>query len=102
MWMTPRSAWRGMFSPFSATHALADVLGEIADSLEIVGDPQNADDLAQIDRHRLTRRDGLDCLLLDVALLRVEHGIGERPRVSPCARSHFDNASTASINCRSA
>jgi hypothetical protein len=39
-------------------HALADVLGEIADPLEVVGDPQRPDDLPQVDRHRLAARDG--------------------------------------------
>ena len=53
-------------------HALGDVLGEIADALEIVRDAQRADDLAQIDRHRLAPRDGEDRPLLDLALQRVD------------------------------
>ena len=42
-----------------------------------------ADDLAQIDRHRLAARDGQDRLLLDLALQRVDgrivgdHALGE-------------------------
>ena len=52
--------------------ALGDVLGEIADPLEIVGDAQRADDLAQVDRHRLAARDGEDRLFLDLALERVD------------------------------
>ena len=56
--------------------ALADVLGVIADPLEVVADAHGADDLAQVDRHRLPPRDGEDGLLLDFALHRVDRGIG--------------------------
>ena len=56
--------------------ALGDVLGEIADPLEIAGDPNGADDLAQVDRHRLPARDGQRRLLLDLALQHVEPRIG--------------------------
>ena len=59
-------------------HALGDVLGEIADALEIVGEPQRADDLAQIDRHRLAAGDGEDRLFLDLALQRIDVGVGLR------------------------
>src|SRR5262249_16070895 len=52
-------------------HALGDVLGEIADALEVVGEPQRRHDVAQIDRHGLTPRDGQDRLLLDLALQLV-------------------------------
>ena len=47
--------------------ALGDVLGEIADALQLVGDAQRGDDLAQIHRHGLAPRDGEDGLLLDLA-----------------------------------
>ena len=53
-----------------------DVLGEVADPLEVAGDADRADDLAQIDGHRLTPRDGEDRLLLDLALQRVEARVG--------------------------
>ena len=56
--------------------ALGDVLGEIADPLEIAGDANGADDLAQVDRHRLAARDRQDRLLLDLALQHVESRIG--------------------------
>ena len=56
--------------------ALGDVLGEIADPLEIAGDADRADDLAQVDRHRLAARDGHDRQILDLALQRVEARIG--------------------------
>ena len=59
-------------------HALGDVLGEIADALQIVGEPQRADDFAQIDRHRLAAGDGQHRLFLDLALQRVDIGIGLR------------------------
>ncbi len=52
-------------------HPLGDVLGEIADALEVVGDAHGGDDLAQVDRHRLAPCDGEDRLLLDLALQRV-------------------------------
>ncbi len=51
---------------------LGDVLGEIADALEIAGDADGARRFAQIDRHRLAARDGEDGALLDFALQRVE------------------------------
>ena len=51
---------------------LGDVLGEVADALEVVGDAQGADHFAQIDRHRLAARDGQDRLFLDFALQRVD------------------------------
>ena len=72
-------------------HALGDVLGEIADPFEIVGNAQRADDLAQIDRHRLAARNGEDHLFLDLALKRIDlrvagdHLLGEQ-RVAPIER----------------
>ena len=56
--------------------ALGDVLGEVADPLEIAGDADGADQLAQIDRHRLAPRDGHHREILDLALQRVEARIG--------------------------
>ena len=56
--------------------ALAHVLGEVADPLEIGGDPHGADDLAQVDRHRLAPRDGQHRALLDHALQAVDLDIG--------------------------
>ena len=53
-----------------------DVLGQVADPLEVAGDPDRADDLAQIDRHRLAPGDGENRLLLDLALQRVEARVG--------------------------
>ena len=55
---------------------LGDVLGQIADPLQIAGDADRADDFAQVDRHRLPAGDGQNRLLLDLALQRVEAGIG--------------------------
>ncbi len=59
-------------SPFERDHALGDVLGKIADTLQIVGEPQGAHDLAQVDRHRLATGDGEDRLFLDLALQCVD------------------------------
>ena len=56
--------------------ALADVLGEVADALELVGDPQDADDLPQIDGDRLAARDRLDRPFLDGALHVVDGRVG--------------------------
>ena len=56
--------------------ALGDVLGQIPDPLEIARDPNGADDLAQVVRHRLPARDRLRRLLLDLALKQVEPRIG--------------------------
>src|SRR5579863_9406419 len=55
--------------------ALADMLGMVADPLEIVADAHGADAFAQVDRHRLPSRDGEDGLFLDLALQRVDRGI---------------------------
>ena len=56
--------------------ALGDVLGQIPDPLEIARDPNGADDLAQVIRHRLPARDRQRRLLLDLALQKVEPRIG--------------------------
>ena len=83
MCSTPRISFGGGNSPFERDHALGDVLGEIADALEVVGDAQRADDLAQIDRHRLAARDGQHGLLLDLALQRVDRA--RRRAMTRCA-----------------
>ena len=56
--------------------ALGDVLGQIPDPLEIARDPNGANDLAQVIRHRLPARDRQRRLLLDLALQKVEPRIG--------------------------
>ena len=56
--------------------ALGDVLGEVAHPLKIAGDPNGADDLAQVDRHRLPASDRHDRLLLNLTLQQVEPWIG--------------------------
>ena len=76
MCSTPRMSLGGWNSPSQREHALGDVLGEIADPLQIVGDAQRADDLAQVDRHRLPARDGQHGLFLDLALQRVDRRVG--------------------------
>ena len=55
-------------SSLTARHALADVLGEIADPFEIVGDAHHRHQCAQIDRHRLAQRNGRDGFFLDLPL----------------------------------
>ena len=55
---------------------LAHVLGEVADPLQIGGDPHGADDLAQVDRHRLAPRDGQHRAFLDDVLQAVDFDIG--------------------------
>ena len=76
-------------------HALGDVLGEVADPLEVVGDPQRADDLAQVDRHRLAAGDGEHGLFLDLALQRVDGGSIATTR---CARSASRRASASTAS----
>ena len=55
--------------------ALADMLGMVADPLEVVADAHGADDLAQVDGHRLPPRDGEDGFFLDLALQGVDRRI---------------------------
>ena len=52
------------------------MLGVVADPLEIVAHAHGADDLAQIDGHRLAASDGQDRLFLDLVLHRVDGRIG--------------------------
>ncbi len=52
--------------------ALGDVLGEIADALEVGGDADRHHDLAQVARHRLALGDREDRALLDGELQRVD------------------------------
>ncbi len=82
--------------------ALADILGEIADTFQIGGDAQRADDLAQIDRHRLARGDGQHGALFDRALQLVDLGVGGDDALAPSATSRRISASTDSTICRSA
>ena len=76
MCSTPRISLLRMEVAGQRHHALGDVLGEIADALEVVGDAQRADDLAQVDRHRLAAGDGEHGLVLDLTLQRVDLGVG--------------------------
>ena len=80
MCSTPRMSLCGWKSPLQREHALADILGKVADALQVVGDAQRADDLAQVDRHRLAPRDGQHGLFLDLALQRVDRRIGADDR----------------------
>ena len=56
--------------------ALGDILGEIADPLEVAGDADGADQLPEVDRHGLASGDRHHGEILDLALQRVETGIG--------------------------
>ena len=51
---------------------LADVLGKVANPFQIIGDPHGADDLPQIDRHRLAARNREHAFFLDLVLQRVD------------------------------
>ncbi len=57
-------------------NALANMLGVIADPLQIIAHPHGADDLAQVDGHRLPARDCQDRFFLDLVLHRVDGRIG--------------------------
>ena len=56
--------------------ALRNVLGEVADPFEVAGDADGADQLAQIDGHRLTASNGHDRKILDLALHCIQAGVG--------------------------
>ena len=75
MCSTPRMSFCGEKSLVERDHPLADVLGMVADALEVVADAHGADDLAQIDRHRLAAGDGQNRLLLDLVLQGVDRRI---------------------------
>ena len=72
----PRISFSGWKSLSSAGDPLAHVLGEVADPLEIGGNPHGADDFAQVHRHRLAPCDGQYRALLDHALQAVDFGVG--------------------------
>ena len=73
---TPRISFCGCKIEIERDDPLADVLGVVADPLEIVAHAHGADDLAQIDRHRLPAGDGQDRFFLDLVLHRVDGRIG--------------------------
>ena len=57
-------------------NSLADILGEIAYALDLIGNPQDADNLPKVAGYRLTPRNDLDRSLLDVALHAIDRGVG--------------------------
>jgi hypothetical protein len=78
---------------FAVDHddALADILREVADPLQIVGDAQDPKNLPQIDGHRLAPRDCLDGLFFDSALdtincrVHINNPVGA-PAIPGCQR----------------
>ena len=66
---------RGVFT-IQVEHALADILGKVADPLDLVGNAQRTDHIAQVHRHRLAAGDGEDGALLDVALQGIDLRVG--------------------------
>ena len=54
---------------------LGDVLGEVADALEVAGHADRADHGAQILRHRLALGDQRDRAVVELALARVHDGV---------------------------
>jgi hypothetical protein len=56
-------------------HPLADVLGKIADTFEVVGDAQRPDDFPQVDCHGLAPGDRQHGLFLDLSLQRINIGV---------------------------
>jgi hypothetical protein len=81
--------------------ALADILGEVADPLQFVGDSQDANNLPQIDGHRLAPRDRLDGFFFDSTL---DSSIVASASMTRWARppSRVVSASMASAICLSA
>ena len=55
---------------------LADILRQIADAFEIVGDPQHRDQRPQVDGHRLPQRNGRDGFFFDLPLQRIDRRVG--------------------------
>ena len=62
----------GGLRPRRRQRALGDVLGEVADALQIAGDLQHRHDVAQVVGHGLAPGDHQDGLLLQVALEQVD------------------------------
>ena len=58
--------------PGDLGRALGDIFREVANPLDIGGNADRADDLAQVDRQRLPRGDGAHGVILDRSLQRVE------------------------------
>ena len=52
-----------------------DVLGQVADPFEVIGRPQDGNDIAGVDGHRLTSGNGDHRLVFDRALERIHIGI---------------------------
>jgi hypothetical protein len=53
-------------------HFLCDLLGVIADVLEILSNPEGANEVSQVDRHWLSPGHRHDHYILDLALHRVD------------------------------
>ena len=75
-------------STIDRNDALGDVLREIADALDLVGNPQDPNDLPKVIGYRLTPRNGLDCPFLDVVLHGIDRRIGgDYPPCTTCIAS---------------
>ena len=55
---------------------LADILRQVSDPFEVIGNPQHRHQRAQIDRHRLPQCDRCDRFVLDLPLQRVDRRVG--------------------------
>ena len=71
----PRKRLSGWRAFGDGDDALGDVLAEVADALEVGGDADRADHLAQIVGHRLALGDEEDRLVVDLALRLVEEAV---------------------------
>ena len=84
MCWTPTTIFCGWNWPAIGERPLGDVLGEVADALDVARDADRRDRLAQVDRQRLAAGDHQDRVLLDLPLQHVEprvgrdDGLGER------------------------
>jgi hypothetical protein len=63
-------------STIDRNDAIGDVLRKIADALDLVGNPQDPNDLSKVIRYRLAPRNGLDRSFLDVVLHGIDRRIG--------------------------
>jgi hypothetical protein len=87
-------------STIDRNDALGDILRKIADALDLVGNPQDPDDLPKVIGYRLTPRNGLDRPFLDVVLHGIDVASAAIMPWRPASR--LVSASIASASCLSA
>jgi hypothetical protein len=77
----PNDATRYAQLRFDLDNPLGDILGEIANALEIAWNPNSRDKFAKIRRQRLPPRDRRDRLFLDIALQYIKAPVAPDGRI---------------------